>query len=87
MKGYVVYLLKEKKLITTQHVKNIKTLSKAQNAQLLEHFNETSADTEVEATITDTVNGADTIKTTNKSRNKSTSGKSNSLINIKKPCY
>ena len=33
-KGYKVYLRKENKVIVTQHVKNIDTLSEAQNAQL-----------------------------------------------------
>jgi hypothetical protein len=34
-KGYVVYLIKDQKVTTTQHVKNIETLSQAQNTSLL----------------------------------------------------
>jgi hypothetical protein len=34
-KGFVVYLIKEKKVTTTQHVRNIETLSKTQNLSLL----------------------------------------------------
>jgi hypothetical protein len=35
-KDYVVYLKEDKKVINTQHVKYIETLSKAQNASLLD---------------------------------------------------
>ncbi len=34
-KGYVIFLPQDKKIIVTQHVKYIQTLSEAQNASLL----------------------------------------------------
>ena len=43
-KGYKVYLRKENKVIVTQHVKNIDTLSEAQNAQLQQEMVEQDKD-------------------------------------------
>ena len=50
-KGYYVYLLNDKKVVVTNHVKNVETLSKAQNASpLLESgVSDGTADCELDA--------------------------------------
>ena len=72
-KGYKVYLRKENKVIVTQYVKNIDTLSEAQNAQLqramVDEDEDVAAHDSRSATTTDTSN-VTSIKARKKNKKK-----------------